>query len=144
MSIPVDKHVERKFDNELSGLRPDDDYLSTINAPWPGCTAVSVASYSPGEELLDDPNNFHSNPGYMGTSTASSLGQSAPGGMYRTAGPRGPSVSYQGGRQGHRPMATGGATPIRVPGRTVLPASSAREPVSEGSPLVVSTGGAGW
>ena len=79
------------------------------------------------DDPLDDPNNYHSNPGYMGTSTASSLVQSQPGGIYRTTG-------------GHMPMARGGPQRERVPGKTVVPAGPGRQPESEGGPLVVSTG----
>lgn len=90
------------------------------------------AAMAPGEEVLPNPHNYHSNPGYMGTSTASMLQQSQPGSIYRTPG---------GGDEGHRPMRVGGRSRERTPGRSVLPASSARQPQSEGAPLVVATGG---
>jgi hypothetical protein len=114
-----------------------------VNAPWPDCAPCGVSSYDPGEDLLGDPHNYHSNPGYMGTSTASMLQQSQPGSIYRTPG---------AGGGGHRPMSVGGPPRARVAGRstspratrTVPPAGPAREPVSEGSPLVVSTGQAGF
>jgi hypothetical protein len=139
VSIPVDKHVERKFENELAALRPDGDYLGRVNAPWPGCAPSCVDSYDPGNDLLSDPANFHSNPGYLGTSTASMLQQAQPGSIYRVPG---------GGSGGHRPMPVGGPVRARVAGRsisprgtrTVPPAGPAREPVSEGGPMVVSTG----
>lgn len=82
---------------------------------------------------LSNPHNYHSNPGYMGTSTASALQASQPGSVYRSPGPGSPNV-------GHRPMAVGGRARERTPGRTVSPASSARQPESEGSPLSVTTG----
>lgn len=88
------------------------------------------------DDPLPDPNNYHSNPGYLGTSTASSLVQSAPGGMYRTAGPR---AGHSSG-QAHRPMPTGGRRREPTPGRTIVPAGGARQPESEGSPLVVTQG----
>lgn len=138
MSIPVDKHVERKFERELAAIRPD-DYLPVVNGPWQGCSGGNVDSYNPGEDLLDEPHNYHSNPGYLGTSTASMLQQSQPGSIYRVPG---------AGGGGHRPMAVGGPPRARVAGRstspratrTVPPAGPAREPVSEGGPLVVGTG----
>lgn len=115
--------------------------MCTVNDHWEGATAIGVASYEPGEDLLGDPHNYHSNPGYMGTSTASMLQASQPGSIYRTPG---------AGGGGHRPMAVGGPARTRVAGRsvsprstrTVPPAGPAREPVSEGGPLVVQTGGA--
>jgi hypothetical protein len=45
---------------------------------------------------------------------------------------------------GHRPMPVGGRPKGRVAGTTVSPAGPARQTQSEGSPLVVSTGQAGW
>lgn len=101
--------------------------MARVNEPWPGCTAVSVDSYDPGEDLLSCPCNFHSNPGYLGTSTSSSIVQSQPGSVYRTSG-------------GHMPMARGGPQRERVPGKTVVPAGPGRQPESEGGPLVVQTG----
>jgi hypothetical protein len=108
--------------------------MCVVNEHWMGATAVGVASYDPGEDLLGDPNNFHSNPGYMGTSTSSALQASQPGSIYRTPG----------GGGGHRPLPVGGPIRTRTPGRTVTPASSARQAVSEGGPLVVATGQAQW
>ena len=139
MSIPVDKHVEPKFERELGALRPE-NYLPEVNAPWMGCTGGNVDSYDPGNDLLTEPHNYHSNPGYMGTSTASMLQQSQPGSIYRQTG----------GGEGHRPMVVGGPARQRPAGRsvsprstrTVPPAGPAREPVSEGGPLVVQTGAA--
>jgi hypothetical protein len=138
MSIPVDKHVERKFDNELAALRPE-DYLGEVNAPWPGCEGGYVASYDPGVDLLECPCNYHSNPGYLGTSTSSMMQSAQPGSIYRSPG---------AGDPGHRPMQVGGPKRSRVAGRSaspsatrvVPPAGPAREPVSEGGPLVVQTG----
>lgn len=85
------------------------------------------AALAPGEDVLPSPHNFHSNPGYMSTSTGSALQASQPGGIYRTAG-------------GHMPMARGGPPRQRVPGKTVVPAGPGRQPESEGGPLVMSTG----
>lgn len=115
--------------------------MCRVNEHWEGASPVGVASYDPGEDLLPDPHNFHSNPGYMGTTTASALQASQPGSIYRTPG---------AGGGGHRPMVVGGPPRASVAGRsvgprptrTVPPAGPAREPVSEGGPLVVSTGGA--
>lgn len=84
------------------------------------------------DDPLPSPCNFFSNPGYLGTSTASMLQQSQPGSIYRTPG---------GGDQGHRPMPVGGPRRARVPGRTVTPASRGTQPESEGSPLSVTQGG---
>lgn len=95
------------------------------------------AALAPGEKVLGDPHNFHSNPGYMNESTASSLVQSAPGGIYRTPGPRAPIGSAVAG---HRPMALGGRRREPTPGRTIVPASGARQPESEGGPLSVTMG----
>lgn len=115
----------------------------TVNRT-PEIVAASDAKWRDLSDVLPDPNNYHSNPGYMGTSTASSGLQATPGAIYRTAGPKttysSGSVGYQGGRQGHRPMTVGGPSPQRAPGRTVSPAPGDREPISEGSPLVVQTG----
>jgi hypothetical protein len=113
--------------------------MCRVNEPWMGASAIGVASYDPGEDLLGDPNNYHSNPGYMGPTTGQALQQSQPGSIYRTPG---------AGDPGHRPMAVGGPRTTRVAGkstspinpRVVPPAGPAREPVSEGSPLVVQTG----
>jgi hypothetical protein len=89
------------------------------------------------DDPLADPANFHSNPGYLGTSTASSAIQSQPGSSrYRTPGPTGRHASSEG----HRPMRVGGRPRSRTPGRTVLPAAGDRQPQSEGGPLSVTTG----
>lgn len=141
MSIPFETPPKRKLERELGAMRPDDDWLRAVNAPWQGCTGGNVDSYDPGEDLLDEPATYHSNPGYLGTSTASMLQQSQPGSIYRTPG---------AGSGGHRPMAVGGPRRERAAGRsvsprgtrTVPPAGPAREPISEGGPLVVQTGGA--
>lgn len=97
-----------------------------------------------GDDPLPNPHNFHSNPGYMGTSTASSAIQAQPGsGRYRTPGPTGAHAGAPAGRtshEGHRPQAVGGRPRERVAGRSVVPAGPARESRSEGAPLVVSTG----
>jgi hypothetical protein len=85
------------------------------------------------DDPLPDPHNFHSNPGYMATSTASALQASQPGSVYRVPGPGSPNV-------GHRPMPVGGRPQRPVAGRTVAPGSSQADSRSEGSPLVVSTG----
>lgn len=81
---------------------------------------------------LSDPHNYHSNPGYLGTSTGTALQMSSPGSIYRQPG--------GAGDMAHRPMPVGGRARVRTPGRTITPAGGAREPVSEGSPLVVGTG----
>ena len=113
-------------------------WRDTCPAPnEPGENPVGIASRN-ADDPLPSPANYFSNPGYLGTSTASSLVQSAPGGMYRTAGPRGTTSS-----QAHRPMPVGGRQRERAPGRTVLPAGGARQTESEGNPLVVSTGAPG-
>jgi hypothetical protein len=91
-----------------------------------------AAPFNHADDPLPDPNNFHSNPGYLGTSTASMLQQSLPGSIYRTPG---------GGNEGHRPMKVGGRRVTGTPGKTVVPAGPARQPASEGAPLVVTTGG---
>lgn len=91
------------------------------------------AALAPGENVLPDPHNYHSNPGYMSTSTASALQASQPGSIYRTPGPGSPNV-------GHRPMPRGGRQREATPGRTVVPAGGARQPESEGGPLVVTQG----
>ena len=114
--------------------------MANVNRPWPECCATGVASYNV-DDFLPDPHNFHSNPGYMGTSTGSMVQQAQPGGMYRTAGPR---TGMSSGDAGHQPMRYGGRRPNRAPGRTITPAAGDREPVSEGSPLVVQTGGSQW
>lgn len=88
-----------------------------------------------GDDPLSNPHNFHSNPGYLGTSTASSALQAQPGsGRYRTPG------AGHTSPEGHRPQPHGGRPRERVAGRSVVPAGTARQVQSEGSPLVVSTG----
>lgn len=103
----------------------------------PEIVAASEAKYqaalAPGETVLPDPNNYHSNPGYMSTSTASALQAAQPGSVYRTPGPGSPNV-------GHKPMPSGGRRREATPGRTVVPASGARQPESEGGPMVISQG----
>lgn len=87
------------------------------------------------DDPLPNPHNFHSNPGYMGTSTASAAIAARPGpSVYRTPG------SGSTSHEGHRPQATGGRPRERVPGRSVVPAGPARQTQSEGAPLSVSTG----
>jgi len=95
-----------------------------------------------GDDPLPNPCNFHSNPGYLGTSTASSALQASPGsGRYRTAGPVGTHRSAgHTSHEAHRPQPHGGRPRERVAGRSVVPAGPARQTQSEGSPLVVSTG----
>jgi hypothetical protein len=109
--------------------------LANVNRPWPECCGGSVASYD-ADEFLRDPHNYHSNPGFMGTSTASMGQMSQPGSIYRTPG----SQNVTRGDAGHRAMPYGGRQMRRTPGRSVTPAAGDREPVSEGSPQVVGTG----
>lgn len=88
-----------------------------------------------GDEPLSNPHNYHSNPGYMGTTTLTASHMGNPGSMrYRTPGAGGASSA------GHRPMPLGGRGREQTAGRTVLPASGARQPESEGGPLLVTTG----
>jgi len=101
-----------------------------------------AAPFADADDPLPDPHNYHSNPGYMGTSTASSLVQSAPGSVYRTPGGGGNIPAPRNGG-GHLPMPRGGRPRQQVAGRTVTPAAGSRQPESEGGPLVVSTGAPG-
>jgi hypothetical protein len=96
-----------------------------------------VASRNP-DDPLPNPANFHSNPGFMATSTASAQQAAQPGSAYRVPGPGSPNV-------GHRPMPVGGRQRQRPAGnRHAAQPSTQADPRSEGSPLVVSTGQGQW
>ena len=101
--------------------------------PWADQVPAPASPFNHADDPLPDPNNYHSNPGYMSTSTASALQASQPGGMYRTAGPVSP-------HSGHMPMPRGGRRREPTPGRTIVPAGGARQPESEGGPMVVTQG----
>lgn len=98
--------------------------------PYEDTVPNPAAPYRHADDPLPNPCNYHSNPGMTATSTANALQQSQPGSVYRTAG-----------SQGHMPMPRGGRRAQATPGRTILPASGARQPMSEGSPLAVTQGG---
>lgn len=128
--------IERENEGEHQRWgTPWEDVLPHPNGVPENVGYSGVASRN-ADDPLPSPCNYFSNPGYLGTSTASSLVQSAPGGMYRTAGPR---AGHSSG-QAHRPMPTGGRRREPTPGRTIVPAGGARQPESEGSPLVVTQG----
>lgn len=105
------------------------DTVPAPNEAWPEASSAGTASRN-ADDPLPNPCNYHSNPGMTSTSTASALQQAQPGSVYRTAG-----------SQGHMPMPRGGRRAQATPGRTILPASGARQPMSEGSPLAVTQGG---
>jgi hypothetical protein len=111
--------------------------MANPNRPWPECCATGVESYD-ADRFLGDPHNFHSNPGFMGTSTATMGQMASPGSIYRTPG----SQNVLRGDKGHQAMPYGGRRPQKSPGKQVTPAPRDFEPVSEGSPLVVQTGSA--
>lgn len=130
----INSYRDVELENEAEHRRwgtPYEDVLPHPNGVPANVGFSGVSSRNP-DDPLGDPCNYHSNPGST-TSTASALQQSRPGSVYRTPGPGSPNF-------GHRPMPVGGRDRERAPGRTVTPASNARQPQSEGSPLVVSTG----
>lgn len=123
----INSYRDVELENDQEHSRWGTPYADTVPNP--------AAPFRHADDPLPNPNNFHSNPGYMSTSTAEMSNLGRPGGVYRTAGPVGPH-----GVQGHRPQPVGGPRRVHVPGRTVTPASRGTQPESEGAPLVVSTG----
>jgi hypothetical protein len=106
-------------ENNIKFGTPDDD-----NLPNP-------ATGNSGDVTLPNPHNFSSNPGFMGTSTASALMSAAPRpgvGLGSGMG-RGPDM---------RPTRVGGPqagrSPISTKGNVAMPAPGDTDPRSEGSP----------
>lgn len=105
---------------------PDSDVL-----PNPGSQSNNT------DAALPNPHNWSSNPGYMGTSTASMMTASAPGtgGTYR-----GPGAGSGSPRRPSAPVATVGRRPFAGSGNVALPAPGDTDPRSEGGPQTMTQG----
>lgn len=122
-----------KKENDLRFGVPHED-----NVPNP------AASNDDTNQTLPNPHNFSNNPGFMGTSTASSAMMAAPrpgtglqSGVRKPVGARPPSrpVGGSGGR-------AVGRSPF-VKGSVAMPAPGDTDPSSEGTPQVLTTGRSG-
>lgn len=116
-------------ENNLRFGVPDDD-----NVPNP------AASNSDTDKTLPNPHNFSSNPGYMGTSTASMLTAASPGtSRYRTAG----GGSTPGGTAAKMGNPSVGRSPVSRKSSVSMPAPGDTDPRSEGGPQMMTSGYSG-
>jgi hypothetical protein len=123
-NVKYDDIEAEKRENDLRFGVPHDDVLPNPNV-GPGYQAASTN----GDDTLPNPHNFSSNPGFMGTSTAS---------MMQMAAPREGTGTGSGSRRPSRPVGGGGGPTVgRRPfekGSVAMPAPGDTDPTSEGTP----------
>lgn len=128
-NVKYDDIEAEKRENDLRFGVPHDD-----NVPNP------AASNNDTDKTLPNPHNFSSNPGYMGTSTASMLTASAPGtSRYRTAG----GGSTPGGTASQMKNSVVGRAPVSRKSSVSMPAPGDTDPRSEGGPQMMTSGFSG-